>query len=366
MDFWRKKIWVSIDEACRILGKNFGTTVTAPEIIQLAYEGQLGLSVYFDQDIYVQAYEKLDENDIQNGCVQIESFIVQAARNFFEYIDRHSLEPFVMAPCREEMESRNILFDEANCIAGTEWIEVDKIFGELPENAQQAIVRFLKRNEYDRYIPKTGQIIEFKKSFNLQPVLRTIHGIWNPDCEFKRVCRLQNGCYDLLRTMNGKNLYAPLMGMVRDGDEKISEFFLIGPEQELLKQVLHLENLGFGGKLSTRPEFFEPAPAPEISSLVIRTESLSALINDSSASLGETKVYELNELNPGLLRIIGGLLHLMLEKKSDGKTRSGYESEGKIITALEAHFPNARGLKKSTLEKRFSEAKKLLEPPQLP
>lgn len=71
------------------------------------------------------------------------------------------------------------------------------------------------------------------------------------------------------------------------------------------------------------------------------------------------------EINPRAettyLNIIGCLLELMLGKSPSGKSQSVFKDQSAIITAMEANYPQKQGIKKRTLEKKFSEAKQHLK-----
>lgn len=63
----------------------------------------------------------------------------------------------------------------------------------------------------------------------------------------------------------------------------------------------------------------------------------------------------------GLLAIIGGMLRLMLDKTSDGKSNSVYINQGLIIEALIAHYGVIDGISKTSLELKFPIANRLVK-----
>ena len=74
-----------------------------------------------------------------------------------------------------------------------------------------------------------------------------------------------------------------------------------------------------------------------------------AISNPRAVTLREKTTY---------LNIICGLVRLMLGNTKLGKPNSEFRDQSAIIAALEDEFPSAPGIKKRTLEGKFSDAKK--------
>jgi hypothetical protein len=123
----------------------------------------------------------------------------------------------------------------------------------------------------------------------------------------------------------------------------------------------------------TSPENYETSLGmPDDARLIVRTSALAALL----ACLTETPesrpdaVPVTTKRQPAealhlrseatYLTIIGALLELALGKSAAGRAHSIFDSQAAIIGALVAHYPNAPGISKTTLEAKFAAARRKL------
>lgn len=113
---------------------------------------------------------------------------------------------------------------------------------------------------------------------------------------------------------------------------------------------------GSGKSLKFSGGYYPASGLGESCNLVIRVSELvsfqarfSEKNLDKSLGLREEVTY---------LNIIGGLLNLMLTTTPGGQKISQFTSQSAVIDALEIHYPGKQGLKRSTLEQKFSQAKR--------
>jgi hypothetical protein len=146
------------------------------------------------------------------------------------------------------------------------------------------------------------------------------------------------------------------------------------------------------GVLSPTPdpyaEFYDPRPMPPQywlawaarKGIVIPAELQEIALSERAPEMPQAKeranatatsddseeiVDQPEELHPRVrttyLNTIGALLELLLARNVAGNPRHGYESEAKVIDALQEHYPNSRGIKERTLQETFAAAKRELK-----
>lgn len=112
-----------------------------------------------------------------------------------------------------------------------------------------------------------------------------------------------------------------------------------------------------------RDDYIPAAGLPRDGVLVVRTSALvnlHALAVDEEPGKAEDKPLSPRERGT-YLNIVGGLLGLMLGKTPQGKALSVFASQATVIDALLAHHGDKPGISRTTLEAKFAEAKRKLE-----
>lgn len=94
------------------------------------------------------------------------------------------------------------------------------------------------------------------------------------------------------------------------------------------------------------------AAADEMAALSTLNDKLKARL-DSLGIPSETSEAMQN-------RLIGALLETTLGKNQNGKQQSIYSSQAALVQAILLRFPGVEGLSKSTIDRRFSDARRLL------
>ncbi|MNP70659.1 hypothetical protein D3C76_1669210 [compost metagenome] len=59
-------------------------------------------------------------------------------------------------------------------------------------------------------------------------------------------------------------------------------------------------------------------------------------------------------------RLIGAMLMTTLGKNQNGKVQSIYPSQAELVQAILLRFPGVDGLSKSTIDRRFADARRLI------
>jgi hypothetical protein len=113
-------------------------------------------------------------------------------------------------------------------------------------------------------------------------------------------------------------------------------------------------------KLSSR--YYPAASLPTDAVYVVRTASLRAFeqsVLDNPSSSNDRPLGRREETT--LLNIAGGLLGLLLGKSPGGKPHSVFKSQAAIIDALVATYPGRPGMSKRTLEEKLALARRFLD-----
>jgi hypothetical protein len=354
------KRFVALDFAAQTVSKSLGENICERDLIEFARDGHLKISLSFDENFSAKKYERAIFP--LKACKNVS---VLSAERFFIYRNipsaigfyNHAIQPLFEQNNREDIFE---LWPED----GSNWYEICALFKKEKPDSQRLISEQLEGIDWVLKPQRCVELLEYLNSDlpdflsvrESPALLESTEEKWIYN-EFD-VHRCEPGVYTVLSEVNGKCLFknAPFSS---HNILKMRRFLLIDSKGKLL------EPMRWNGKYNGAA-MVENFDAGDISDqafdVVIQSEHLAKFLESVQP---KTKVLttptDSEDSKARILAIVGGLLHLMLEKNpTSGKSRSGYNGANMIIHALEQHFPQVRGLKKSTLEKHFAEANRII------
>jgi hypothetical protein len=348
---FKLKKWLTLEDAASHLSNLLSEPVGASDVLRLALDSELTISVNFVNHAKGRRGQivEFDKDRLLKGMSAGEIPIIPLDKNY-EFLDR---------------------FTKLDEPSQTETFEA------LPEELKRHL--FGQLCDGDEY--QTGRYLVWDKK------IETLSGIWDlPMIGAERLDvehqyqRLTGGPAVNLICFGG-TLVQSLDGVIYQIQENIDDNeFQDGSRAQLKEIEKSIENEGLDGEAARKllekhgsartdflkeqhrkPDYMRYYPAqtlPQDSTFAIRTEALTELQERLSQDQSEQPINLRKETT--YLNIIGGLLHLMLEKTPTGKPRSSYKNQSAIITDLLDRFEGRDGISQRNLDKKFGEANKLI------
>jgi hypothetical protein len=312
------KQWLTVEDAARHLSGMFGEPVNRVDILQLALDGRLTLSVH-----------------LVNTAVA----------------KRGSIKPFEDAAYRELSPEIVSMMD-------------------LPEAARDKPVWVLEgtRVHGDRIVEVSDELVRLEGVYDLAMLGNEARDVQN------ELQKLTGGPSVNGHTLDGTFVVGSEAGEVFQVQERLTREAR-HHAQATLKMAFAVASLRSAkppqlspfdldsSSCAAWPEQDDYVPAPGLPSdavLVVRTSSLLRLqaagIDDDAKEKPTGSRERATYLN-----IIGGLIGVMLGKSAGGKPYSMFESQAAVIDALLANYPGRPGIAKTTLETKLAEAKRSLD-----
>lgn len=306
---FKLKQWLTLEGAADHLSTVFGEPVSVADLLQLALDGHLKLSVNFVNHA----------NAKYGNIVPIEHAKISVWSDNHKETDKKFpfAIPITTKPCT---------------------------FGQLPEEIKK------KLKEPGYFITTDGINIDIEngKVLELESKIETLEGVW-----------------DLLM-LGSERLDVEHRFHQETGGPEVTLVYLDGvfvgrPDGQICQLVERLPRQQCNEPYNNPQNFYPAGGLPDDSVLVVRTKALIEFLdglNDSEAAQ-ETPLTERAETT--YLNIIGGLLELMLDPDATERKRFLFGNQSAIIAELLNRYPSRAGMSQRTLEKKFAAAKRSLK-----
>lgn len=339
------KEWLTLDDAAKHLSIVFGEEVTRSDVLRLALDNRLKLSVNFVNHASARKGKLIS---IEQGEFSILPSLAGGPKapldlpRMVSYADLDKLAPDV----REALDSGElVLRSEGLSYRKKELLVLDDAVETIRGVWDLSMVGAEVLDVENRYQTETG---------GPSVTLVNIEGVFVERDDV--VCQLQddfdNNEYCSGSRIEGEHLEQRIL------DEKLpkEEADELRANYNTLRQKL--TDL-WKRKPSSR--YYPAAGLPMDAVYVVRTASLRAFeqaVLDKSSSSNHKPLGQREETT--LLNITGGLLGLLLGNSPGGKPHSVFNSQAAIIDALVANHPGKPGLSKRTLEEKLALANRAL------
>jgi hypothetical protein len=341
------KEWLTLDDAAKHLSIVFGEEVTRPDILRLALDKRLTLSVDF-----------VNHANARKGKLKpIEECVV-------------SIFPNLVRNPKELLDGFN---------RKVPYAEIEKLAPEIREAL----------NSGEMILVPEGLSYRENEFLVLDDAIESINGVWDlpmmggEALDVEHLYQMETGGPSVtLLNLEGAfvergNLVCQLQADFDDNEyetgSKISGEQL---EKRIQKQNLPTEHadalresyktqrqkLKETWKSKPSSRYYPAAGLPTDAVYVVRTASLRAFeqsVLDNLSSSNEKPLGQREETT--LLNIVGGLLGLLLGYSPGGKPHSVFKSQAAVIDALIATYPGRSGISKRTLEEKLALARRLLD-----
>lgn len=342
------KEWLTLDDAAKHLSIVFGEEVTRTDVLHLALDKRLTLSVNF-----------VNHASARKGkLIPIEQCT------------------FRILPSLSGFKSEFSFHLPQNAILRT---ELDKLAPDIREAL----------NTGELILVSEGAHYRNNDLLVLDDAVESIGGVWDlpmigaEEIDVEHLYQMETGGPSVtLSNLEGAfverdNVVCQLQGNFEDNEyqagSKISGEHL---EQHILKEGLPKEQadglrarykmqrqqLKEQWKRKPASQYYPAAGLPADAVYVVRTASLRAFeqsvlgdpLSSNDKPLGRRE-------ETTLLNIVGGLLGLLLGQSPGGKPQSVFKSQAAIIDALVATHPGKPGMSKRTLEEKLAAARRFLD-----
>lgn len=342
------KEWLSLDDAARHLSIVFGEEVTRTDVLRLALDKRLTLSVNFVNHASARKGKLIPIEQftfrIWPSLAGNESEILsQLPRNAVSGVDLDKLAPDIrnalntgeLVLAKEGVwyrdNERLVLHDAVEWISGV-W-DLSMVGAEILDVEH-------------RYQMETG---------GPSVTLENIEGAFVKRDDV--VCQLQSDFDDNEYCQGSKIMGEQL-------EHRILKEKLPKEQADKLRADYNTRRQQLKDQWKRKPSsrYYPAAGLPVDAVYVVRTASLRAFeqsVLDSPFSSNDKPLGQREETT--LLNISGGLLGLLLGQSPGGKPQSMFNSQAAIINALLATYPGKPGMSKRTLEEKLAAARRSLD-----
>jgi hypothetical protein len=340
--------WLTRDEAAKHLSIVFGEVVTPADVLRLALDGLLTLSVDFVNHAdtragHLVALEQCPLTIYSRSADVLSGKLPLVRKKDVFVADLPNLE----ADIRSQLESGDLVIspqaenfgDNLFLLLDSEVTSIEGIWDLPMKGGERLDVEHLYQTETD------GPAV----------TLTNLSGVYVKRDDV--VCQLQND-YEDNEYSKGSKAHGELV------ERKIALQDLTegGADELRRKYAEHRKQFLANRKSQTRSEKYYPAGRlPDDAVYVVRTACLREFELAVFGRELDPKKPPSKREESTLLNIIGGMLALMLGKTPAGKPHSVFESQASIINALLAEQPGKSGIAERTLQDKFAAAKRSLE-----
>lgn len=340
------KEWLTVDQAARFLTALFQEDVTEADVLRLALDGHLRLSVNF-----------------VNHATARKMRVVPIEEARFVIIDHDSSERF-------EFRGREVEFPT----------RIDYLTDEIKKGAADGSLG----------LHPMGDRLNEREVLEYEDGISDLTGVWDllmiggEALDVEHMYQMRTGGPEVTLTEMGGTFVRSRKGDIfkilesyedneyttgsRANLDRLKRYITDNDiDAERGKQLLEQykeDRKEFLSDRDSKPEedrYFPAGGLPRDSVLVVRTSALQ----EFQANLSKTDAQKSKPLSDRAettyLNIIGSLLDLILSDSSLGTPRSVFRNQTAIINAMLEHFPNTPGISKKTLEGKFSAAKQSLK-----
>ena len=370
---FKLKEWLTVADAARHLSIAFGEDVTEADVLRLALDGRLHLSVYFVNHATARCGNVVGLEEVEwrlFPCPPGRGGLPQSA-------DESSVAPRLRAPAKLLALLKDVPTAEwPNLLPIPSGLNIDEDrFLELSDGVTTL------RGVWD--LPMIGNerldIEHEYQNFTGGPAV-TLQGLDGAFVEGRdgQICQLQEN-FDENEYQTGSSAHLERL------KQHIAENSIKGADAESLLNRHKEQRKEFLERQRARPAKDNHYPAgglPKDAVIVVRTKALREFeqsLNDEIIikQLAEAKdrIADLELALAGAekanvpgersektyLNIIGGLLALMLGKSPAGKPQSSFEGQEAIISSMLGHYGQIKGMGDSNLQKIMAKANKTLK-----
>ncbi len=340
------KEWLTLDDAAKHLSIVFGEEVTRSDVLRLALDNRLTLSVNFVNHASARKGKLIP---IEQGEFSILPSLAGGPKapldlpRMVSYADLDKLTPDV----REALNSGElVLRSEGLSYREKELLVLDDAVESIRGVWDLSMIGAEVLDVEHRYQTENG---------GPSVTLVNIEGAFVERDDV--VCQLQadfdDNEYCSGSRIEGEHLEQRIL------DEKLSK-----EEADELRANYNTlrQKLTDLWKRKPSSRYYPAAGLPTDAVYVVRTASLRAfeqLVFEDSSSANDKPLGRREETT--LLNIAGGLLRLMLGQSPGGKPHSVFKSQTAVIDALIATYPGKPGISKRTLEEKLALAQRTLD-----
>ena len=308
---FKLKEWLTLPDAVRHLSIVFGEEVSTADVLRLALDGHLKLSVYFVNHANARC----------GKTVPLE----QAEMDVWSHDKNKGRMTIVLRGVHRTDEQ--------------------------PEEIKAGL------HDQSLFLVQTGIDVGDNEVLELDKEIRSLTGIW--DLQMRGVVKLDVEHRFQQETGGPEVTLTALQGAFVEGPNgqlcQLQERF---EDDWLKKHRKSEEELPY----NHTNNYFPAGMLPTDSVLVVRTKALAELCERVSETDPAKKRPLGERAETTYLNIIAGLLGLMLGTTPSGKKISSFDSQASVISALLANYPRKSGIAQRTLEDKFADAKRSLGP----
>lgn len=342
------KEWLTLDDAAKHLSIVFGEEVTLSDVLRLALDNRLTLSVNFVNHASARKgklipIERRRFRILPSLTADKSKIPLDIPRNAISNADLDKLAPDILDSLRT---GDLILIDEDIHHRDNEILALDDAVVSISGVWDLSMVGAEVLDVEHRYQAETG---------GPSVTLVNIEGTFVERDDV--VCQLQadfdDNEYEAGSTISGELLEQRIL----------KENMPIEQASELRANYnTQRQKLNDQWKRKPSSRYYPAAGLPTDAVYVVRTVSLRAfeqLVFEDSSSANDKPLGRREETT--LLNIAGGLLRLMLGQSPGGKPHSVFKSQTAVIDALIATYPGKPGISKRTLEEKLALAQRTLD-----
>lgn len=335
------KEWLTLEDAAKHLSMIFDEEVTVPDVLRLALDRRLTLSVWFVNHTQAKKGKLVPLSECKLRLLPSLERLPLKVKLPENRVLTHEELGALYPSIKEQVESRELIItpDAIHYSENDEWLvqeeDVVSISGiwDLPMVGGEGL-----DVEHRFQMETDGPAITLT---NLEGAFVVRDGV---------VCQLQESFEDNEYQRGSKASLAAI-------EERIVVDDLCKEKAEALREQHRKDREEFRKK---PPSYYPAAGLPEDAVWVVRTAALREFERDVAGpeQRGDKPLSQREETT--LLNMTGGLLGLLLGKTPSGKPQSVFKDQAAVIEALLGSCAGKPGMSKRTIESKLAEAKRSL------